>query len=90
MKDAFNEGQPYITHFVLLHPFLRRPQVLLAFTRLDIYYIKNNSRKKPLAFSLEYSSNNSRFLVYIAKCSGDLSYMLTLSFFIVITLSLQS
>ena len=39
-KDAFNEGLPCITHFVVLHPFLRRPQVLLTFTRLDIYYIK--------------------------------------------------
>ena len=67
MKDAFNEGLPYITHFLVLHLFLRRPQVLLTYTRLDIYYIKSNLK---LAFSLEYSSNNSILLVYIANCSG--------------------
>ena len=86
MKDAFNEGLPYITHFVVLHPFLRRPQILLTFTT-QLTLIKSNLRKK-LAFSLEYSSNNSILLVYIANCSGYLPYMLTLSFFIVITLNM--
>ena len=33
MKDAFNEAKPYITHFVVLHPFPRRPQTLLTFIR---------------------------------------------------------
>ena len=86
MKDAFNEGLPYITHFVVLHPFLRRPQILLTFTT-QLTLIKSNLRKKS-AFSLEYSSNNSILLVYIVNCSGYLPYMLTLSFFIVITLNM--
>ena len=86
MKDVFNEGLPYITHFVVLHPFLRRPQILLTFTT-QLTLIKSNLRKKS-AFSLEYSSNNSILLVYIANCSGYLPYMLTLSFFIVITLNM--
>ena len=33
MKDTFNERLPYITHFVFLYPFLRRPQILLTFIR---------------------------------------------------------
>ena len=33
MKDAFNKAKPYITHFVVLHPFPRRPQTLLTFIR---------------------------------------------------------
>ena len=33
MKDEFNEGLLYITHFVVLYPFLGRPQILLKFTR---------------------------------------------------------
>ena len=33
MNDAFNEGLPCITHFVVHHPFLRRPQILLTFIR---------------------------------------------------------
>ena len=33
MKDTFNEDLPYITYFVVFHPFLRRPQILLTFIR---------------------------------------------------------
>ena len=84
MKDAFNEGLPHITHFVILHPFLRRPQILLTFTT-HLTLIKSNKKS---AFSLEYSSNNSIHLVYIANCSGYLPYMLTLSFFIAVTLNM--
>ena len=39
MKDTINEGGlPYITHhFIVLHPFLRRPQILLTFmSHLDL------------------------------------------------------
>ena len=86
MKDAFNEGLPYITHFIVLHSFLRRTQILLTFTT-QLNLIKSNLRKKS-AFSLEYSSNNSILLVYIANCRGYLPYMLTLSFFIVINLNM--
>ena len=68
MKDVFNEGLLYITHFVVLHPVLRRPQILLIFTT-QLTQIKNKLRKR-LAFSLEYSSNNSILLVYIANYSG--------------------
>ena len=32
MKDVFNEDLPYITHFVVFNPSLRRPQKLLTFT----------------------------------------------------------
>ena len=35
----------YITHFVFLHPFLRRPQVLLTFIR-HLTYKKINLKKK--------------------------------------------
>ena len=33
MKDAFNEGLPYITQFIALHLFLKGPQILLTFIR---------------------------------------------------------
>ena len=68
IKDTFNEGLPYITHFAVLHLFLRTPQILLTFIR-QVTLIKSNFRKK-LAFSLEYRSNNSILLAYIANCSG--------------------
>ena len=35
----------YITHFVFLHPFLRRPQVLLTFIR-HLTFIKRNLTKQ--------------------------------------------
>ena len=70
MKDAFDEGLPHIAHFVVLHPFLRRPQILLTFT-IQLTIIKSKVRKKS-SFSVEYSSNNSILLVYIANCSGYL------------------
>ena len=77
----------YIIHFVVLHPFpRRRPQIWLTFTR-QMTLIKSDLRKQ-IAFSLEYSWNNSILLVYIPNCSGYLSYMLPLSFFIVITLNM--
>ena len=61
----YNECLSYITHFVVLHPFLRRPQILLTFIR-QITLIKSNLRKKE-ASPLEYSSNNLIVLVYISK-----------------------
>ena len=33
MKDVFNEGMPYISHFVVLGPFLRITQILETFIR---------------------------------------------------------
>ena len=44
----------YITHFVFLHPFLRRPQVLLTFIR-HLTFIKRNltKQKKKKGFSFE-------------------------------------
>ena len=45
----------YITHFVFLHPFLRRPQVLLTFIR-HLTFIKRNltkKKKKKKGFSFE-------------------------------------
>ena len=74
MKDAFSEGLPY------------RPEILLPFTT-ELTLMISNLRKK-LPFCLEYSSSNYTLLVYIANCSGYLPYMLTLSFFIVITLNM--
>ena len=41
MKDVFSEGLPYITHLVVLHSFLRRPQILLKFIR-DLTLMKRN------------------------------------------------
>ena len=52
MKDAFNEDLLYIAHFVVLCPFLRRPQILLIFIR-HLALIKSNLRKKKIAFSFE-------------------------------------
>ena len=54
MKDVFNYGLPYIISFVVLHPFLRRPQILLTFTT-QLTLIKSDLGKQ-LAFSLKYSS----------------------------------
>ena len=46
----------YITHFVFLHPFLRRPQVLLTFIR-HLTFIKRNltkqKKKKKLLFRIK-------------------------------------
>ena len=47
----------YITHFVFLHPFLRRPQVLLTFIR-HLTFIKRNlnnqkKKKKRLLFRIK-------------------------------------
>ena len=36
MKDTFNEGMPYITHFAAFHLFLGRPQIVLTFIRRQI------------------------------------------------------
>ena len=41
MKDAFSEGLTYITYFVVLDPFLRRPQILLTFIS-HLTLIKSN------------------------------------------------
>ena len=57
MKDTINEGGlPYITHhFIVLHPFLRRPQILLTFiSHLDL-------TKK---ISLRSSNNSILFSAY--------------------------
>ena len=70
MKNAFNEGLSYINHFVVPHLFLRRPQMSSTFTT-HLILIINNLRKK-LAFSFEYSSNNSILLVYIENFNGYL------------------
>ena len=77
MKNEFNEGPSYINHFVVPHLFLRRPQMSSTFTT-HLILIKNNLRKK-LAFSFEYSSNNSILLVYIEKFTRYLPYKMTLS-----------
>ena len=49
MKDTFNESLSYITRFVALHPFQRRPQILLTFIR-HLILIKSNVSEKKLAF----------------------------------------
>ena len=54
MKDVFNYGLPYIISFVVLHPFLRRPQILLTLTTQ--LTLKKSDLGKQLAFSLKYSS----------------------------------
>ena len=62
----FNEDPPYITHFVVFHPFLRGPQILLTFIR-HLILTKSNLSKKKLAFFLNRVSNNSMFFVHIAN-----------------------
>ena len=52
MKDAFNEDLLYIAHFVVLCPFLRRPQILLILMR-HLTLIKSDLSKKKIAFSFE-------------------------------------
>ena len=53
MKDVFNEGLPYISHFVALHLFLRRPQISLTIIR-HLTLIKSNFiMQKKLALSFE-------------------------------------
>ena len=75
MENAFNKVLPYITHFVVLHPSLSRPQILLTFLR-HLTLIKSNLIKlKKLAFSFELSSKNSTRLVHIANCSLCLYFM---------------
>ena len=76
LSVTFNEGLSDIT-FVSLHPFLRRPQILLTVI-IHLTLIKSNLSEKKLAFSFEKSLNNSILLVLIANCS-DYLHMLTLS-----------
>ena len=63
MKDAFNEGLSNITHFIVFHPFLRRPQILLTFVR-HLTLIKSNlikkkkqKQNKQLSFSNKVQTN---------------------------------
>ena len=51
MKDAFNEGLPYITHSVVLHLFLRRPHILLTLVR-HLTLINSNLLKQKFQPSL--------------------------------------
>ena len=51
MKDAFNESLPYITHFVVFHPFLRRQQSLLTVIRHLTLGKSTLIKQKKLAFS---------------------------------------
>ena len=44
IKIMFNKHLPYITHFIVLHPFLRRPQTLLT-NELDKKNL-NQAKKK--------------------------------------------
>ena len=44
MKIMFNKHLPYITHFIVLHPFLRRPQTSLT-AELDKKNL-NQAKKK--------------------------------------------
>ena len=85
MKDTFHQGMSYIIHFVDLHPFLRRPQVLSTFTIHQIL-IKSNLSVKNVACFFKQSLNNSTILVHIPNGSIYL-HMLSLSFFIVISLN---
>ena len=41
MKDIFNKDLSYITQVFVLHPFLRRPQILIPFIR-HLSLIKSN------------------------------------------------
>ena len=45
MKDPFNEGKADITHFVILHPFLKRSKILLTLIK-HLTLIKSNLSKK--------------------------------------------
>ena len=53
MNHAFNEDLPYITHFIILHQFLRRPHILLTFIRHLTLIERNLIKQKILAFSFE-------------------------------------
>ena len=45
MRDAFIEGLPYITHFVVFYSFRMRPKVLLTLIRY-LALVKSNFNKK--------------------------------------------
>ena len=82
MKDAFNEDLPYITHFVAIHPFLRRPYILLTFIRHLIYInlIKQKKKKKKPSLS---NIVQTILILQIAVCIHILC-----PFFIVIILNI--
>ena len=54
MKDTFNEGLPYIIHFIVFHPILRRLQILLTVIRHLILIKSNLSKKNGLLFRIEF------------------------------------
>ena len=63
MKDAFNEDLPYITHFIVLDPFLRRPRILLTFTGyLTLIISKLSKTNQP--FLLSRIQINQSFSAY--------------------------
>ena len=53
MKNEFIEGQPYITQFAVLHPFLRRLKILLIFIRYLTLIKTNLVKQKILVFHFE-------------------------------------
>ena len=55
MKNAFNKGLPYITHFVVFDQFLRRPKLLLTSIR-HLTLIKTNliKKKNSLLFQINF------------------------------------
>ena len=55
IKDAINEGLPYITHFAVLHPFLRGPQISSRFIRhLTLIHSKFIKQKNSLLFRIKF------------------------------------
>ena len=85
MKNAFNEDLPYITHFVSLHPFLRRSHIFLTFTRY-LTLINSNLIKPKKQPSL---SNKVQTIPYF-QCIWQIAICIRIicSFFTVITLNI--
>ena len=69
MKDEFNESLPYITHFVVLDPYLKIPQILLIFIRHLILIKSNLSKKKSsLLFRIKFKQFHTFTTCSKLKC----------------------
>ena len=74
-NHAFNEGLPYITHFIVLHQFLRRPHNLLTFIRHLTLIEKNLIKQKNISLLFRIKFKQFHILVHLANCSVYLHYL---------------
>ena len=69
MKDTFIEDLPYITHFVVLHPFLRRPQILTVCSYHVTYAFQSESTLSSCLNVKELLAQSRREIRSLSDCN---------------------